>query len=376
MRRGVTSKTRNNLCCCSISGSGQAYQRYWPGPPANVWNWQMDGGGYPTHGGYPTTHGQMPSGPVWHSPWVPIRDFNQLNFNPGSLYPTPGGGFTSNAEAEAYVRQFYPQLFNPPPRHDPMVDIYPWGNPGHGQSVPWEQPNPHMQHQGGGGVGGQQWYQESPQPIQEVIATCDRQYCYRSCRLGLLGGGRCTKAGCMCYHSYFDHDGKPLVYRFQEDYIWHSLKEDQQRAIVAAMRAGVPRRPPPTQPPKLPKLPTSSSPSGGKARGTHTVEVPDDFTFVDPRNPDRPSPMFGGGSEDAWGQEEPDIWGAEEEAKEKKADKPRGPTAPSGGGWWAEPDPDQSAAALAASSESDGSGDADDEGDEAFEFGDDTDFFG
>ena len=26
----------------------------------------------------------------------------------------------------------------------------------------------------------------------------------------LLGGGRCTAGGCMCYHAYFDHEGSPI----------------------------------------------------------------------------------------------------------------------------------------------------------------------
>ncbi len=131
-------------------------------------------------------------------------------------------------------------------------------------------------------------YQEPPMPLQEVIASCERDYCYRSCRLALAGGGRCTKAGCMCYHSYFDHEGNPLAYRYPgeevsgdswrstsfffhprlaEDYIWHSLKESQRRNIMDAMREGRPRRPPPTKPPKLPPLPPAivggQSASGG-----------------------------------------------------------------------------------------------------------------
>lgn len=83
--------------------------------------------------------------------------------------------------------------------------------------------------------------------IQEVIASCDREYCYRSCRLSLLGGGRCTRAGCMCYHSYFDHDGQPLVHRYPEDYVWHSLDSEHRAEILQAMRMGAPRKPEPTQ---------------------------------------------------------------------------------------------------------------------------------
>ena len=46
--------------------------------------------------------------------------------------------------------------------------------------------------------------------IHEVTATCNRRRCYKGCRLMLLGGGRCTAGGCMCYHAYFDHEGTPI----------------------------------------------------------------------------------------------------------------------------------------------------------------------
>ena len=213
----------------------------------------------------------------------------------------------------------------------------------------------------------QQWYDEPPQPIQEVIARCDKDYCYRSCRLALLGGGRCTKAGCMCYHSYFDHDGKPLAYRFPEDYIWHSLKDNQQRAILGAMREGIPRRPPPTQPPKLPPLPTT----GFKKRGPS----------VDPRNPDRPSPMFDGeDSYDPFAQPEAeeDPFGIDVGPVEAEEEKRRGPQAEEeeddnagGGGWWVEPEQTTTTTTTTAAP---APFDEEDD-DNPFAFGDDNDFF-
>jgi hypothetical protein len=37
---------------------------------------------------------------------------------------------------------------------------------------------------------------------------------------GLMGGGRCTKAGCVCYMAFFDYDGSPTSYYYPEDNIW------------------------------------------------------------------------------------------------------------------------------------------------------------
>ena len=38
-----------------------------------------------------------------------------------------------------------------------------------------------------------------------------------------MGGGRCTKAGCICYMAFFDYDGSPTSYYYPEDNMWYSF---------------------------------------------------------------------------------------------------------------------------------------------------------
>ena len=51
----------------------------------------------------------------------------------------------------------------------------------------------------------------------------------------LLGGGRCTKGGCMCYAGFFDHDGSPMSRIYPEDDFWFDLTSKEQRDIRTAM---------------------------------------------------------------------------------------------------------------------------------------------
>ena len=88
------------------------------------------------------------------------------------------------------------------------------------------------------------YYQQGPQRPIEVEASCERKNCYKSCRLMLLGGGRCTSAGCMCYHAFFDAEGKPTSQYYPEDSIWYELSTAEKREMADAMREGVPHRPP------------------------------------------------------------------------------------------------------------------------------------
>ena len=38
----------------------------------------------------------------------------------------------------------------------------------------------------------------------KIKTTCDKFCCYRKCRIeSMVGGGRCTLAGCVCYESFF-----------------------------------------------------------------------------------------------------------------------------------------------------------------------------
>ena len=50
-----------------------------------------------------------------------------------------------------------------------------------------------------------------------------------------MGGGRCTKAGCMCYAGFFDYDGSPISSGFPEDNLWWSLTSAEQNEIRREM---------------------------------------------------------------------------------------------------------------------------------------------
>ena len=67
--------------------------------------------------------------------------------------------------------------------------------------------------------------------IPNVVATCRPERCYYSCRLKLLGGGRCTIGGCMCYVGFFNADGSPTVSYYPEDGFWYTLSEKQKKII-------------------------------------------------------------------------------------------------------------------------------------------------
>lgn len=70
--------------------------------------------------------------------------------------------------------------------------------------------------------------------IQEVIATCDPKSCYVGCRMRQLGGGRCTKAGCLCYVAWTKPDGSPMGMTYREDSIWYTLSREEQNRIRMA----------------------------------------------------------------------------------------------------------------------------------------------
>ena len=74
-----------------------------------------------------------------------------------------------------------------------------------------------------------------PRTIPEVKPTCQPRRCYFVCRMKNLGGGRCTKGGCMCYAGFFAYDGSPLTRQYQEDDIWFDLTSDEQTKIKTNM---------------------------------------------------------------------------------------------------------------------------------------------
>jgi len=291
---------------------------------------------------------------------VPIRDPGQLRLDLSSPFrASAGGGFRDDGEARQYIQRFYPGLFQQQQQvqPDPLNEWMPRRGFETPDSQQWARPNPYAPPRG-------------PPPVQDVKASCEREYCYKSCRLALLGGGRCTPAGCLCYHSYFDADGRPLVYRFPEDYTWHALKDVEKRRIVNAMRQGRPKRPVPTLPPPPPKgmkeaelvgenlyRPTSrptarppyiveseKPPYFTTARPPYAVED-DDSNWINVKTTARP-PLFSGGEEEE--EERRDggggggWWGETQEAEEpasfgRSSDNP--PTSPpeeedNGGDWW------------------------------------------
>ena len=74
-----------------------------------------------------------------------------------------------------------------------------------------------------------------PRFIPEVNVRCAPKNCYKICRLKLMGGGRCTKAGCMCYAGFFDYDGSPINTVYPEDNLWWSLTTAEQNEIRREM---------------------------------------------------------------------------------------------------------------------------------------------
>ena len=74
-----------------------------------------------------------------------------------------------------------------------------------------------------------------PRFVPEVNVRCEPKNCYKICRLKLMGGGRCTKAGCLCYAGFFDYDGSPINTVYPEDNLWWSLTSAEQNEIRREM---------------------------------------------------------------------------------------------------------------------------------------------
>ena len=70
-----------------------------------------------------------------------------------------------------------------------------------------------------------------PSYIPNVVATCRPERCYYTCRLKLLGGGRCTRGGCMCYVGFYNADGSPTISYYPEDGFWYTLSKTQKKTI-------------------------------------------------------------------------------------------------------------------------------------------------
>jgi len=189
-------------------------QRWFSGPPQQTWL------------------GRQPERTIYQTGWIPIRDMDSMKpaaaSNVAAAGYAGGAGQMSESAAQEFLRRYYPNLFNrrwqaaPGPQ---MGDPYSSPIPRGPIERPW-QPGP--------------TYYDGR--IHEVTATCNRRRCYKGCRLMLLGGGRCTAGGCMCYHAYFDQEGSPISRVHPEDNLWFALSSYERSEVLDAMRSGVPRR--------------------------------------------------------------------------------------------------------------------------------------
>ena len=53
--------------------------------------------------------------------------------------------------------------------------------------------------------------------VQEIVTQCEPKSCYVGCRMSLVGGGRCTRGGCLCYAAFFNADGSPTAQIYPQD---------------------------------------------------------------------------------------------------------------------------------------------------------------
>ena len=79
--------------------------------------------------------------------------------------------------------------------------------------------------------------------VVKMNTSCDMYCCYRKCRLDMVGGGWCTKGGCVCYESFFienemDHEtfGAPASIVYPEDRIWYQLSYKEKDQIRNATK--------------------------------------------------------------------------------------------------------------------------------------------
>eukprot|EP00095_Tigriopus_kingsejongensis_P003299 snap_masked-scaffold355_size198070-processed-gene-0.14 protein:Tk03299 transcript:snap_masked-scaffold355_size198070-processed-gene-0.14-mRNA-1 annotation:"MULTISPECIES: hypothetical protein" len=176
------------------------YPNYWRGPPNARYNWNQQ---------------PLIGQPVWRSQWVPMRNLGAMSGDRLPMYAFAAPD--SRMDMEAVARQYYPQLFRPKPSlsygSEPVIDLT-------------------------SAINRQRALGSQRQPITQILATCERRDCYISCRLNLLGGGRCTSGGCMCYFNYLNYDGAPMQARYPDDNIWYELDSDDKAMILDAMREG------------------------------------------------------------------------------------------------------------------------------------------
>ncbi|XP_059091142.1 uncharacterized protein LOC131886761 isoform X2 [Tigriopus californicus] len=202
----------------------RGYPNIWRGPPNSPVQWQKP----------------YDSRMVWKSPWISMDAMKAINLerqieiNQAFAAPTHA--------LEDYARHHYPELFRPKPSlpydSGPVIDLT--------------------------SVRAQNILGYPPRPTINVVASCERRYCYMSCRLRLLGGGRCTPGGCMCYFNHLDYNGAPGKRLYPDDNIWYELSTEEQSMILDVLREGRPRNPPPTGLPSAGGGPKTDRPPFGQ----------------------------------------------------------------------------------------------------------------
>lgn len=312
------------------------FQNSWRGPPNNPVQW---------HSPYST---QM----VWKSPWISMEQMKALNMERNRGISQAFGAPTDTLEG--YVRHFYPELFRPKPS---FPNNY-------GDVIDLTHVNAH------------QMQNHPERNLINVEAKCERQYCYMSCRMRLLGGGRCTPGGCMCYFNHLTYNGAPARRLYPDDNIWYELSSEEQGMIMDVLREGRPINLPPTGPPSSNGGPKTDRPPFGQVfdpqppgnwwgNGNNAPQTKPSYRTTTPGS-------IGGG----WG------WNPEETVLPPTARPPL----ESGGNWW-KPEKPMNPNMVTAQSSGGGSifsdeeelgsnGSGDDDNDSDFSpFGSDEDFW-
>jgi len=176
-------------------------------------------------------------GTVYESAWMPVNQVknhmtNQgfAGFNiPQHFQQTPkqnwpiinvGGAVSSSQGPEQMPTLGHTQVPQYPQQRPTLQGGNPFMLPGQTQMQPFNTP--------GGFLPGR----TLSNGVQDIVTTCERKSCYVNCRLNGLGGGRCTRGGCVCYAAFFDVNGAPTAPQaYPEDQIWYALTNEEQESI-------------------------------------------------------------------------------------------------------------------------------------------------
>jgi len=168
-------------------------------------------------------------GTIWQSGWVPVKATQQNKQNVGGTYfsrysqiANAGSNRRPHDENSIQHQQLSPYF------HTLMAQQQRSTTPNYRSTQPRRTVNRY------GGIGS--YYGGNPaQMLANVHVNkqqCEPTRCYVGCRKGLLGGGRCTRAGCLCYAAYFNDDGSPISFQYPQDRIWYSLPYHVKQDIM------------------------------------------------------------------------------------------------------------------------------------------------